>query len=323
MSRSAPEDTPPGSAGSPAQQRLRQRIDTAALARTVRRIQASPPWLHAEVARRLGERLQVILQNPDEVLDWSAALGDSDAVLRHSYPKARQTMVAAAAFGAPRPGGLALAPPRARWWPLGRGRARGWVAEADLAAAGAQLVWSNMALHFTPDLPALLAAWHRALAPGGFVMFATLGPGSLPSLRDIYRAHGWGVAHTPFVDMHDLGDLLVEAGFADPVMDQELLTLTYADAPAALAELRTLGANLDPLRHPGLRTPAWRLRLLAALEGLALPQAGDGAARRIPLQFEVVYGHAWRVQRGPAVAADSRVALDDMRQMLRQPRRAR
>jgi malonyl-CoA O-methyltransferase len=306
-------------------QRLRQRIDAPALARTVRRLQAQPPWLHAEVARRLGERLQVILQSPGDVLDWSAGLGASQAVLRQAYPKARHTAVAAAAVGVAGQSGSdpALARPRRRWWPLGRGRVPGMVAESAVAAAGAQLVWSNMALHFTPDLPALLAAWQRALAPGGFVMFATLGPGSLPELRDIYAAHGWGVPHTPFVDMHDLGDMLVEAGFADPVMDQERLTLTYPDARAALAELRTLGANLDPARHAGLRTPAWRDQLLAALDSRAVAPTGEGAAQRIPLQFEVVYGHAWRVQRGPAVAADTRVGLDDMRQMLRLPRRAR
>jgi malonyl-CoA O-methyltransferase len=90
-------------------------------------------------------------------------------------------------------------------------------------------------------------------------MFSTLGPGHLArAARHLPPARLGPAALLPFVDMHDLGDMLVQAGFADPVMDQELLTLTWADADALLAELRTLGANVSRDRHPGLRTPRWR-----------------------------------------------------------------
>ncbi len=112
--------------------------------------------------------------------------------------------------------------------------------------------------------------------------------------------------------MHDLGDMLVQAGFADPVMDQETLTLRWRSAAALLAELRTLGANAAPDRFDGLRTPRWRARLERALESLA---DADGT---IGMSFEVAYGHAFKAAprvRGGGEATT--VSLDDMRAMVR------
>jgi malonyl-CoA O-methyltransferase len=114
-----------------------------------------------------------------------------------------------------------------------------------------------------------------------------------------------------FVDMHDLGDMLVHAGFADPVMDQEVLTLTWDDPEALLRELHGLGANASPDRFAGLRTPRWRERLLAGLREMASP---DG---RIHLQFEVAYGHAFKAVPRVPLSAETTVSLDDMRTMVR------
>jgi malonyl-CoA O-methyltransferase len=175
-----------------------------------------------------------------------------------------------------------------------------------------------MALQFENDPPALFAAWRRALGADGFVMFSTLGPGSLPELRAVYAAEGWGEPHVPFVDMHDLGDMLVQAGFADPVMDQETLTLTYGSAEQLLAELRGWGGNAVPGRSPALRGRAWRERLRQALQSRADDQG------RIHLTLELVYGHAFQApERGPAVAAETAVDLATMRRMLREPKSPR
>jgi malonyl-CoA O-methyltransferase len=115
--------------------------------------------------------------------------------------------------------------------------------------------------------------------------------------------------------MHDLGDMLVHAGFADPVMDQERVTLTWPDAAALLAELRGFGGNVDPGRHAALRTPRWRRRLEDALGALAGP---DG---RPALQFELVFGHAFRPAPRPRLAAETAVPLADLRAMVRSGRR--
>lgn len=287
-------------------------MDARALAHITHRLARlpEPPWLHREVARRMAERVQLIKQPPRTVVDWSAWLGGSADALQAALPGASRVLVE------PEPALLARsqAQHKAGWWPLSRKRAAVFE-PAQLPAAAGDLLWANMVLHGVADPPALLAQWHRALAVDGYLMFSTLGPGTLEDLRTLYAEAGWGSPMAPLVDMHDLGDMLVQAGFADPVMDQETVTLTWADAGALLAELRTLGGNADPARRAGLRTPRWQALLQQRLQGRADAQG------RIALRFELVYGHAFRVAAKPRVAAQTAVSLDAMHEMLRHGRR--
>lgn len=287
----------------------RRAVDEVALQRTIARLQRAPsaPWLHGEVARRMGERLGVVKLQPRQVLDWWSHLGGGADILARTYPKARIQPV--------EPFGGASTPQP--WW-----SPRRWSGRPDAIPAAAvpdaqgQLLWANMMLHAVADPLACLGAWHRALAPEGFVMFSTLGPGSLASLRHLYGAQGWGAPMAALVDMHDLGDMLVEAGFADPVMDQESVTLTFSKADQALQELRSIGSNVDPARVSGLRTPRWRRRWLEELERVATRSSSG----RIELTFELVYGHAFKPPPRLRVAAEASVSLDDMRAMVRRPR---
>jgi malonyl-CoA O-methyltransferase len=281
-------------------------IDHAALRRWQQRLvlASEPPWLHGEVARRMAERLQIMKRVPTVVIDWWAHSGASGELLRAAYPKAQQVRVEPAAL-VQRP--KAASP----WWSAQRWRADTVVTESAVPDGQAQLLWSNMALPAVADPGALLLQWRRALSMEGFVMFSTLGPDTLKSLRQTYRDAGWGVAHAPFVDMHDLGDMLVRAGFADPVMDQEILRLTWATPAALRAELRGLGLNADPSRCAGLRTPRWRARLDAALAERA---SADG---RIALEFEIVYGHAFNPPPRVAVAGETRLSAADLQRMAR------
>jgi malonyl-CoA O-methyltransferase len=304
----------------------RRPVQSVGLARVIGRLQRADaaPWLHTEVARRMAERLSVIKLRPQIILDWEARAGGGHQALQAAYAGGGPTpQVLAVESGPAHAGGdtalTAQAASSARpWWSLSRWRPSGPPAPAALGpsqvvAGAAQLVWSNMALHAQEDPSALIAQWHRALAVDGFLMFSCLGPGSLPELRSLYAARAWGPPMAPLVDMHDLGDMLVAAGFADPVMDQEQIVLTWADAGACLKELRTLGANVDPHRFAGLRTPRWRDQLLDSLSELSLNR-GDG---RIALTFEVAYGHAFRPPARARVAAESRVDLADFRAMTR------
>lgn len=303
----------------PPRSATRRPVDGPALQRTVTRLlqATAAPWLHAEVARRMAERLAIVKARPRVVLDWAARLGGGRAALQEAYAVAghRPDILSVE----PHPDGAQQALVPSPWWSPGRWRrpAPLPLAPTQVAAGSAQLVWSNMALHGEADPAVTMAQWHRALAVEGFLMFSTLGPGCLPELRSLYAAQAWGPPMAALVDMHDLGDLLVAAGFADPVMDQELIVLTWADADAALAELRTLGANVDPARFEGLRTPRWRRHLSDALQALAR-QSRDG---RIALSFEVAYGHAFRPPARARVAAEARVDLADFRAMTREPRR--
>jgi len=296
-----------------------ERLDPRALDRAWARLaaQPSPPWLHAEVARRLAERLSIVRQIPHHVFDWWSELGGSASLLAQAYPKAAVTGVLRPESTTAQPAAPASAPFAVpawrRWLGLGTAGPRA-IAQSAVPAGQAQLVWSNMSLHWAPDAPTLMREWQRALVIDGFLMFTTLGPGTLQSLRELFRSHGWGTPHAPWTDMHDLGDMLVEAGFADPVMDQETLRLTFSSPQAALEELRTLGANDDRARFAGLRTPRWRDRLLDALG------ARRDAQGRVVLEFEVVYGHAFKPVPRAKVAAQTQVGLDDMKAMLNRGR---
>jgi malonyl-CoA O-methyltransferase len=289
-------------------------VQALALVQVARRMgrASEAPWLHGEVARRMADRLGLIRLQPRTVIDWWSFNGASQVLLQQAYPRARIQRVESDARLLRRSPG-----PLGRWWLPLRWAAPGsaCLVPHDVPAGGAELLWANMMLHLIEDPQALLQQWHRALAVDGFVMFSTLGPGSLQGLRDAYARQQWPAPCAPFVDMHDLGDMLIHAGFADPVMDQEIITLTWPDPAALLRELRSLGGNADPRRHAGLRTPRWRERLCAELQRL---QGSDG---RLRLDFEVVYGHAFRVAPKPRVAAQTTLALDEMREMLRSARR--
>jgi malonyl-CoA O-methyltransferase len=286
-------------------------LDPAAVAAVLRRLARLPaaPWLHTEVARRMAQRLAVIRLQPERVLDWWGFLGASGSVLEAAYPKAQRIVVEPDVAFVARSRAARTRP----WWSLRR-RPDGddVVFEADAGRAGtAQLVWANMMLPAVADPPALFARWHELLRADGFVMFSCLGPGSLAELRALYASHGWGPPAADFVDMHDLGDMLVHAGFADPVMDQETLHLHWESPAALLAELRTLGGNAHPRRHPAPRGRAWRAALERALESL---RDADG---RIGLSFEVAYGHAFRGAPRLRADAPTTVSLEDMRALVR------
>lgn len=289
-----------------------QQIDAGAALRQRRRLSASDqaPWLHQEVASRMLDRLSVIRLQPTAVLQSRPALGGGDEGLRERYPQSTQLWLE------PDAEVRALLAQRLR-----RGFMQSMVdklrgsAPTELIteppAGAAQLAWSNMELHAEADKPALVKTWHAGLAVEGCLMFSCLGPDSFIELRPIFAREGWGPPAPDWVDMHDLGDLLVHAGFADPVMDQEHLKLTWGSPQDLLRDLRALGGNLAPARLRGLRTKAWRERLLRALESLRGP---DG---RLSLSIELVYGHAFKPQPKLKVAATTEVSLDQMRAMVR------
>ena len=257
----------------------------------------------------MAEKLPIIRLKPDRVIDWWSALGAGAELLEQAYPRALRVLVEPDALWAQRCRELRHRP----WWSPQRwtgGSPQVFAQEADIPG-GAQLVWANMMLHAVVDPPALMARWHQLLSVDGFVMFSCLGPGTLRELRTLYERRGWSPPTPGFVDMHDLGDMLVQAGFNDPVMDQETLTLRWDSPASLLRELRSLGGNTAPDRAAGLRTPRWQRELERELAALA---DADG---KIGMSFEVAYGHAFR--GGPRVRAGeaTKVSLADMRAMVR------
>jgi malonyl-CoA O-methyltransferase len=165
------------------------------------------------------------------------------------------------------------------------------------------LIWSNLALHWHSQPQAVLAEWRRILQVDGLVMFSWLGPTTLRELRLAVNHAGLRTTTLSFMDMHDVGDLLVENGFASPVMDQETLTFTYREPIQLLKDVYALGGNPARDRRAGLVGRAWRDRLCAALEAQRQPNG------QITLTIEVAYGHAWRPALHRTPAGETRLSV--------------
>lgn len=254
----------------------------------------------------MGERIQVIRAVPERIVDWWGGVGGGQAVLDVIYPKARRIVVEPTEAWRARSAARLKVP----WWRPARWRESPVDVAMDTAPLGApaQLVWANMIIHAVSDPPRLFARWNDALAVDGFAMFSCLGPDTLKELRTLYASEGWPTPAADFIDMHDLGDMLVGAGFADPVMDQERLVIRWKETSKLIADLRALGGNASPDRFAGLRSRRWRRELERALETLREP---DGS---IALTFEVAYGHGFKVApRVKATGAVTTISLDKMR----------
>jgi len=285
-------------------------IDPVAAARWACVPATQSPWLHEEVARRMEDRLQWIVQKPSAWLDWTPARGglEAHALVQKRYPQAR------AFVHEESPSGLAVSRDALSpaWWSPAR-----WGSGAvqfGLPTEPVQMLWANMALHMAADPQALINRWHQALAVDGFAMFSCLGPDTLREIRDVYADAGWSQPHHQFTDMHDWGDMLVHAGFAEPVMDMERITLSYSTAEKLLDELRGLGRNLHVARFPGMRARSWKRNLLERISNRLGARSTDG---RLSLTFEVVYGHAFKPKPKVKLQPETRVSLDDMRAVLK------
>ena len=255
------------------------------------------------------DRLQWIKLRPAAWVHWGALRGGLQAhrALAAAYPGAKCFVVEATVERAQ----AAIKSIAIPWWNPKRWRTPAVVFHRP-PPASVDMLWANMALHESADPQALLAQWHQDLQVGGFVMFSCLGPDSARELREIYLALGWPPAGHQLTDMHDWGDMLVQTGFAEPVMDMERITLTYETPERLLQELRELGRNYHPARYGALRGRAWKKQLLQVL-AQRLPRQADG---RLALTFEVVYGHAFKTQPKIRVNALSAVSEQDMRAML-------
>jgi malonyl-CoA O-methyltransferase len=272
---------------------------------------ASHEFIVREVGRRLIERLQVIRLEPRRVVDVGCGAGGCRPALLERYPQAQWLGID---LSLPMLVRAAPAAWTSRLLPWRRPAARVVCAEAaalPLAEGSADLLFSNLMLHWHPQPHTVFPEWLRVLRVDGLLLFSCFGPDTLKELRRACAAAGIAARPTPFVDMHDFGDMMVAAGFATPVMDAETIRLTYASPQALLREVGALGGNPRDDRAPGLVGGRQARALLAALQDL---RDREG---RIGLSFEVAYGHAWRPQ--PRIRGQSTVSLDRLRAQLRRP----
>lgn len=276
-------------------------IDVRAAARRFER--AAPTYcevavLAREVERRMAGRLDYMRHDPQWVLDAGCGPGEGLGLLRERYPRARLIGldIAQAMTRSARRARTILGRARDLFFGAARHHVCADFARLPLAPASVAMVWSNLALAWVADPLPALSEMARVLEPRGLLMFSTYGPDTLKELRGAFaRVDGYVHVHR-FIDMHDLGDMLVAAGFADPVMDMEIVTLAYTGVGALARDLRLSGqSNVDAGRRRGLMAPNAWAKMATAYE----PSRRDG---RLPATFEIVYGHAWK--RAPRMRTD-------------------
>jgi malonyl-CoA O-methyltransferase len=294
-------------ASSPPPRELQSVSAPIALGR-VRRLFSAPDrvtesqFLRREIAGRMFERLSLIKTDPARVLDAGCGEGDDLLTLRQHFPRAAllgldaaQAMLRETRQREARSWSVVQRLMRALRVPSQRlsdpmALVCSDFGQLPLKSASMDLVWSNLALHWHPQPHRVLAEWARVLPVDGLLMFCCWGPDTFKELREAATSTGNAVRVLPFVDLHDYGDMLVQAGFASPVMDMEKLNITYSSATKLLADVRAFGG--DPLEAParGLMSRARWHALLRALEGSAGPD------RKLSLTVEVIYGHAFRAR---------------------------
>lgn len=239
--------------------------------------------LQHEVCDRMIERLDWVTLQPDVVLDAGSGTGWGVQKLLQRYKKSK-----------------ILALDLSHQMLLQTRSKGGWLRKPGLICADAEsipladesvdLVFSNLMLQWC-QAEKVFQEFHRVLKPNGLLMFATFGPDTLKELRYSWSQVDDRIHVNEFTDMHDLGDALMATGFAEPVMDMDLITLTYQDARSVMKDLKAIGAN-TPVKNPvnGLTTPGKLKKVFEAYEKYR-------KSGLLPATYEVVYGHAWKMQQ--------------------------
>ncbi|NKI35267.1 malonyl-ACP O-methyltransferase BioC [Wenzhouxiangella sp. XN79A] len=246
--------------------------------------------LQAEVAGRLLERLDGLRFEPTTVVDLGCGPGLQARALTERFGKAQ---VLAMDLALPM---LVRARRQAGWRGRRFARVAGDAHALPLARSSVDLIYSNLMLQWSDDLPAVLNGLRRVLKPGGLLLISTFGPDTLSELRQAWAAVDDAEHVSRFTDVQTVGDCLVRAGFSEPVLDTDWITTTYSQPRGLLDELRAIGAT-DAMRRPGagLTTPARLRGMLAAYETHRRP---DGL---VPATWEVVYASAWAPDPGTPI----------------------
>lgn len=245
--------------------------------------------LQREVADRVLERLAYIKPEPQRLLDLGCGTGYSLQPLAQRYPGSEIWALDVSLNM------LDAAKRKPSMWQKLRGRFRYVAGDAEqlpLADASVDMIFSSLALQWCVDLDQTFAEWRRVLKPEGLLMFSTFGPDTLKELRQSFETVD-NYSHTNrFIDMHDIGDALLRNGFGDPVMDMEMLTVTYDDLFSIMRDLKQIGAhNVTQGRGRGLMG---RRRMQAVSEAYEQYRQDN----RLPVSYEVVYGQAWAMETG-------------------------
>lgn len=255
--------------------------------------------LQKEVCGRLLEKLEYIKLSPQLILDAGVGTGEAVAPLMKRYKKSRlvvldlsERMLAKATYH----GGLLRKPELVC----------ADIEHLPFCEDSFELIFSSLTLQWCNDLQATMSDILRVLKPGGLLMFSTFGTDTLKELRSCWSQVDDAVHVNAFTDMHDVGDGLLQSGFADPVMEAETITVNYETIDMLMADLRGIGANVTAEGgRAGLTTPSVLKQLRQAYERYRVDQM-------LPASYEVVYGHAWKPAAGEPEKHELRVNLTEL-----------
>ena len=253
--------------------------------------------LQKEVCKRLLEKLDAVRLAPEWILDAGTGTGEAVKPLQKKYKKAEVVLFdlsEAMLQKAVRQGALFRKPHQVC----------GNIESLPFSDQSFDLLFSNLAMQWCNDLGAALTEFKRVLKPGALLQFATFGPDTLKELRASWQEVDAAVHVNSFIDMHDIGDGLLQAGFAEPVMESEIITINYKEVDTLMQDLRDIGANVTANGHrQGLLT---RNMLKQLREAYELYRKND----LLPASYEIVYGHAWVAEmKGKTVSRNIKVAF--------------
>lgn len=239
-------------------------------------------FLQREIADRLLERLDLMTVQPQTILDVGSGTGYCTRALQKRYRKAK-------VYGVDLAEGMAAFAQKSRRWFAREHYLCADARQLPFAHQSVDVIFSSLALQWTDDIGTVFQEFQRVLKPEGLLLFSSFGPDTLKELRQSWATVDDLVHVNRFMDMHDVGDALVQSHFADPVMDMEMLTLTYRDIMQLMRELKGIGAHNANAGRPHGLTPPKKLReMMTAYEQLF--RRNDYT---LPVTYEVVYGHAW------------------------------
>jgi len=244
--------------------------------------------LQREVGKRLIDRLDIIRAVPKNILDIGCGTGDNTLVLSKLYKRAN---IVALDFADEM---LKVAHRKLSWkQKLLNNNIKYVCADAEslpFKDNSFEFIFSNLTIQWCADLDRTFAEFKRVLKPEGLLFFSTLGPDTLKELRYSWQQVDNNQHVHKFIDMHDVGDAMIRAGLADPVMDMEYFTLTYSNVMDLMHELKQLGA------HNASNNRSHQLTGKQHLRAMQKNYEKFRHENKLPATYEVVYGHAWSVK---------------------------
>ena len=243
--------------------------------------------LQQQVGKALLERLQGIRCQPQTILDLGCGTGYIESFLKKAYPAAK-------IIGLDKASGMLS---QAQYKEKEQVSSKthwvcGYAENLPFSDHAFELIYSNLMLHWSVDFTKSLNEIRRVLKPGGLLLFAMVGPDTLQELRYCWAQVDDKPHVHVFVDMHDLGDSLLQTPFSNPVMDVDYFTLLYSKAFILMKELKDLGVqNLALDRQRGLTPKGSLQKLIQAYETFRNTEG------KLPATWEIIYGHAWAAEK--------------------------